>query len=400
MHTWTKGPFGEDPCYAGLRLRAGKLEELDDEQVRVGIPMGQVKHLRLEHGIAAERPTIQLVLGGAMMLAGLWGAAAFWRLPMGRRSVFVLAATLCLAAVGLAVALTGRRRCFYLALDLGSDRRKLPFAATAEPRGLSIFIAQLEKRTGVQIAVPADFAARSRFATTLPEGLRTISRQVRGRAVRSFSLSARDDSLFDVLVEPLATWLASYLEDGAEVRDRQAIQFGTQLLLTELDGEYLRVLASAGAPDAWSVDLRDQLLASYRQREVARSFGIDPSPPSPFALVSVEVAAAAGGPVVLHRLEPADLSVGEHSGWYVAALRERGSDGEEPPTLHPNVLDLAELRPELDEYLALPPGFSVVVDPRGVEVKRGDETLAPAPGSYLHAKQQGLTLPGHLTGSA
>lgn len=23
MHTWTKGPFGEDPCYAGLRLRAG-----------------------------------------------------------------------------------------------------------------------------------------------------------------------------------------------------------------------------------------------------------------------------------------------------------------------------------------------------------------------------------------
>jgi hypothetical protein len=62
--------------------------------------------------------------------------------------------------------------------------------------------------------------------------------------------------------------------------------------------------------------------------------------------------------------------------------------------------DVAELRPDLMEFLALPPLSSVVLQASGFEVQQGDVTLTPAPESYAHAKQHGVELPEHLKGSA
>lgn len=401
MQTWADGLWSEAPSYAGVRLREGNLEEVDAQHVLVSVPVEQIQRLRLEHGIAAERPHVQLALGGAMLAAGAWGALASGHaLLQGQRGVSLVLAATFVAGLGLALLLTRRRRTFYLLAELASDRRKLSFGAAAEPRALSIFLAQLQKRSGLSVYVPTELRARSRFATgEVPAGLRSIIREVSGRGVRSFTLCGRDDSLFTVLVEPLADWLASYLEGGADVRDRQTIQLGSQLFLVELNDAQLTLLAPAGGPEQWQVDLTSELLTAYRQRELVASFGVESAPPSPLALVSIEEEAARGGAVVLHRLAPdADAAKLNHSGWYVAALRERDA-ADEPPTLHVTVRDVAELRPDLMEFLALSPLSSVVLQASGFEVQQGDVTLTPAPESYAHAKQHGVELPEHLKGS-
>jgi hypothetical protein len=403
MSSWTQGPFGKTPSYEGVRLTEDALQEFEGEQIVLSLPLAEIRRARLEHGTAAERPTVQLALGIVLLFGGGWAA---WRvgglLLADEGSLVVLGAAVCVGVAGLAVLASGWRRRFYLLIEMGADRRKLVFGRYAQPKGLALFLERL-KRNGLQLELPADFTARSRFvksSSTIP-GLRTLHRTVDASGISSFSVSARDDSIFALLTSPLVEWLEQYLAGGAQVRDRDTLLCGMQLFLAEVNAGHLTLLAPGKQPEEWSQDLTWPLLVGLRQRFIAQSFDLPLDPPDPKLLVSVEETLGRG-PVLMNRMTRDDemLAVG-HSGWCIWSLdgKSEQRSSETPETVHVSILDLASFRPDLLEWLALPSGFSVLEGDQ-LKVMRDDVELSASKGSYVHAKQHGITLPAHLGGSA
>lgn len=94
------------------------------------------------------------------------------------------------------------------------------------------------------------------------------------------------------------------------------------------------------------------------QRVVAVRFGVEPQHPVPGSKVGI-AANVRDGLVPLNALRHAP--VGDTSGWYVWAGEVLSGDDDFFLPVH--VEHLAEWCPELQPYLALPPGWRVLIAP-------------------------------------
>lgn len=349
METWTRGPLSDSPSYSGLRLHEQTFEEGCDGHVAVNVPACEVRAATLSHGLAAERPVVQLCVGLILVSFSAWGAIS-WS-GIGGRDRFLpgAAAASCLLLAGVWLLGSLLRRRYFLALSTSAGVRKLVFDENAEPRG-------------------------------------------------SLSFWVRDDVL-EELPETFAQWLCEHITSGNAIEDRQTIQYGTFILLTEVRERNLTVLAPGAGPDEWSPDLSRCLEVALLQRYVADSYGLAPEPPSALQLVSVDPEAEVG-PVLMARVEPEPQT--NHSGWCIWAaggdlIRQRG---EREGLLHLALGDFFLFRPDLLEYLALPYGVQADVVGTTPRVHSGETELLPEPGSYLHARLNGVTPPPSHSGSA
>jgi len=113
----------------------------------------------------------------------------------------------------------------------------------------------------------------------------------------------------------------------------------------------------------------NETLPTAEQRATCKRYGLSPVPSAPDLKVGLARNVREGGwPLNGLRHEP----VGDTTGWYVWAGAELSDDPSFFEAVH--VRHLAEIRPEILRFLALPPGWRFLAAP-GYEDVWEDEAL-------------------------
>jgi hypothetical protein len=174
---------------------------------------------------------------------------------------------------------------------------------------------------------------------------------------------------------------------GTTFRAGQTIQLGWSMLrLCDRDDGTLGVEERALSPTvSWTEAVDRALRDLWMQREVARSVALADELDFPRQDHSLMLAPCAdgGGSVLMSRLDGDELP-DDFSGWTLTCTADH--DHGERSFLP--LLGLAAVQPGLVQFLALPPGVTVLVswDPRlRPTVFRAGEERTPTSGSYLAA---------------
>lgn len=136
----------------------------------------------------------------------------------------------------------------------------------------------------------------------------------------------------------------------------------------------------AKVPPAFVAGTALALEQLWFQIEVAKSVGLEPELEFPTQLQHAVTCDAftADGSVLMRRYPRR----GTESGWFIGCpghVHQHTGDVLRSATLY----ELAIAKPAIVGYLALPPGCSIVLAGGALEITRGNERLAPRPGSLL-----------------
>jgi hypothetical protein len=108
---------------------------------------------------------------------------------------------------------------------------------------------------------------------------------------------------------------------------------------------------------------------AYRQRRVCRRVGVEPMPPAPVDKCGVSEGVLLGAPYVQGLRCPPDRGT---CGWYFTAGDDYSEDPDFFKPLH--VAHLAQYCPDVLPYLALPPGWRIIIG-TGIEQITFDPAL-------------------------
>lgn len=200
-----------------------------------------------------------------------------------------------------------------------------------------------------------------------------------------FAEPVRVPNLQSILID----YLEGSVERGVRYEVGQRIDLGGSLLRLFDRGDGTLGVRDVGSDgnDVNPESVHRALMRTWCRQEVARSFGLEPTFPSPEGRVTVcsEVHASKHA-ILLKRLAP---TAPDDSGWYVGCTNER-HDHDAPTALGAAyLLQLSDQLPWVDQFFALPVGTHLIVlmDERlSVPALWRDEKLvAPLPGSYVAA---------------
>lgn len=181
------------------------------------------------------------------------------------------------------------------------------------------------------------------------------------------------------IVEPITQWLAQASEGFSA---GQTVQLGATMLRVDTlpSGELTLMAPQPGSmPIVWQPDLGHAITMTARQRYAADSVGLTPqldfvNPSGPCA-ISTHVGEAEN--ILFSREEPLENGVS----WFVSCP---GLDPEDGSGLEVCSLYEAATRLSIFEvFWGLPIGAQVLLQPRHVRVRFGEQELAIPPDSFL-----------------
>jgi hypothetical protein len=128
----------------GIGVVVNRLVELQDGEPVVTIPIENIMLVTLDHGVASERTSLLLVVGGSMLAFSLWILFGAVRLLLegGVPYEFELAFVL-LAPIGVALLHLALRKRFFLLVQTRDETRKVAFDADATQREAQQFLDSL-----------------------------------------------------------------------------------------------------------------------------------------------------------------------------------------------------------------------------------------------------------------
>jgi hypothetical protein len=194
-------------------------------------------------------------------------------------------------------------------------------------------------------------------------------------------------------VPELERLLLDYFEDGVaggtRFRAGQTVQLGwaTLRLALRADGTLGVEEADMDNPSGWSESVDRALMATWLQKEVARSVGLDEQLEFPHheQVVTICGRVLASNSWVLTRAAQPDPT---HSGWMFGCV---GGDHDHNASDAFGVAQLIAVAwklPFVTQFIALPAGTTVLVQGPGrirPKLYLNDRELTPRPGSYLAA---------------
>jgi hypothetical protein len=136
------------------------VKEVDEQRTAVRLPRADVTRLRLRHGLVAERPLVQTILGAAM-LAG--GGYVCYRLYAGIGETLGAGTTMLAAGVAFLcspfVLHGAARRGYVLVVETKRSVRKLGFGKKATTAEVARFVDEA-RAAGVEIRVETSLSGR------------------------------------------------------------------------------------------------------------------------------------------------------------------------------------------------------------------------------------------------
>jgi hypothetical protein len=200
-----------------------------------------------------------------------------------------------------------------------------------------------------------------------------------------------------VPVPHLERLLLGYFENavasGVKFEPGQRIDLGGSLLRMFDRGDGTLGVRDVGSDgeDIAPESVHRALMRTWCRQEVARSWELTPSFPSPHhrAIVCSQLEASKHA-VLLKHLEPTSP---DDSGWYIGCTDPNHSHDSEDNLGVVYLLQIGDRYPWLDQFFALPVGTDLIVEMnQRVSVPalwRGEgEPIAPKPGSYVAALNQ------------
>jgi hypothetical protein len=212
--------------------------------------------------------------------------------------------------------------------------------------------------------------------------LRTVRRHVDSHSIDEF-IFATDESAPDFVVTSFADWLQEYIEDGAEFRDGQTLQYGYTLLSCRAHSRTLRLLAPdfRSMPIKWIHDLGAAFHIVAAHKYTPETFGLPPDIPT------LRNTAIIGRrfdeiPMFANRLSPVESNRND-SGWFIGSQSD-DVDNNDPDQLRVVSLYEAMLAvPHVVNFLSLPVGCQVVFSGGRPVVLKDYEELQIPKDSYL-----------------
>lgn len=246
---------------------------------------------------------------------------------------------------------------------------------------------------GKWIAVPEEYAGKKgkcpackQPARVPARSLKRVERDVAGKGVRKLEVAVSAD-LPDVLLElalaPVLDWVTKRAA-AVQFEDGQTMQLGFTLLRCQVKDGRLTLLAPdmRSMPIAFHADLTYAVWALFKHKEVPPSFGEEPEVPS-LRQAAVVGPRYAELPCLMER-SPSDGA--DDSGWTFNSV-QADVDNNDPAGLgRVSLYEAVVAFPHFLRYLSLPPGFTVLFDPRKslTPIHYRDRRLVqPQPGSYL-----------------
>jgi hypothetical protein len=142
----------------GIELGSDGAAEWMDRRRVVFVPRTAIVGIDLQHGIAGERPVLQIVLGvgaillGLLLLSAVAGALDLYLAGAATRSAARLAAAGApLTIIGAWVLWTGLRPAYYLRVRTATDARKLLLARRVDLAELSRALYDASQRFGYPV---------------------------------------------------------------------------------------------------------------------------------------------------------------------------------------------------------------------------------------------------------
>ena len=145
----------ESVRYLAVELGAEGAAEWADRRRIVFVPRDGIRGIELRRGIAGERPALQVIvgvaaiLGGMYLLASLGGVLGLVFMGFASRMAarFAMGGAL-IACLGAWVLWTGVRPAYFLLVRTADDARKLVLAPTVELEHVSTFLHSASQRFG------------------------------------------------------------------------------------------------------------------------------------------------------------------------------------------------------------------------------------------------------------
>jgi hypothetical protein len=394
--------------YANLRATADEILELADGRAVVSIPIADVRKVALAFGSPAERPILQGIAGSALLLGGVVGLVNVLRVLLAgvvTRFITVWITSGVLISLGIAGGLLLARlmkRSLYLAIDTARGRRKLEFSRDATREGAADFVRRLEAFTSSthraeehhrlpkssleSVVALQDVAERDRFlrmsGPTSPT--KVVHRKLRAPDLDAFEFRVEGTTI-DMIIDVVADYVTRYLEGGAVVRDGQTWTIGWFVLLIEVRGRVLRLLAPQGHPPEYDPEAGLELNLVVKHGHIPWSYGLEPNGPTMNHAAVVGEVAPATKSFLLTR-GPAIDGIAGHSGWLLAPLTRPLTTPSERKFGVMRLYDLAVLFPDVVDYLSMPEGTTIEFDQGRPTVLFGGRRLDPTPGSLADTK--------------
>jgi hypothetical protein len=217
--------------------------------------------------------------------------------------------------------------------------------------------------------------------------MKTHTCSVNGEGIREYSFQVADD-LPEFLCPWLTDWLSTYVEDGADFKDKQTLQFGFWMLRCRVQGQKMRLQAPelGSMPVKWVEDLTPAFNAMMVHKYIPESFD------SQMDLPCMTDTATVGRlfdrfPMFMNRMDRVDNGV--DSGWFLGSSTD-GVDNNDPEQLTAmSLFEASAKAPWIHDFLSLPLNYQVVFDSRSPVVLRDFETAAPVPNSYFDSRYPG-----------
>ena len=137
--------------YAGVRFYEDRIVLLDKETIELSVKRDKIREMLLLHGFQADRPLIQILLGGSLSIIGFLslGSIIVWLLEGGRMLKWIVLMSGFLP-LGVWIAYEGLKTGHFLMI-YESRKRKIPFNRQATPEGLNEILNTVEAQFGYVI---------------------------------------------------------------------------------------------------------------------------------------------------------------------------------------------------------------------------------------------------------
>jgi hypothetical protein len=390
--------------YANLRATGDEIVELADGRAVVSIRIADVRKVALVLGTTAERPILQGIAGSALLLVGAVGLVNVSRALLAG-IVTPLSTVLITSGVLISLGIAGglllarlMNRGLYLAIETAHGRRKLAFSREATEERATDFVRRLEefmrsthggeehhrlvKSSIAPVLTLPDFLELDRFpqtgGPTFPA--KTVHRKLHTPDLDAFEFRV-DGTTIDMIIDVVADYVTRYLEGGAVVRDGQTLAIGWFVLLVEVRGRVLRLLAPHGHPPEYDPKAGLELNLVVKHGHIPRSYGLEPDGPTMNHSAAVGEVAPGTRSFLFTRGAAVDGIEG-HSGWLLAPVI--------PPSERSfgvmRLYDLAVLFPDVVDYLSMPEGTTIEFDQGRPTVLFDGRRLDPTPGSLANTK--------------
>lgn len=144
----------DDIEYRSVRIAEDKVCQMDEIQEIITIDKKDISRMELLHGLAAERPLVQLVFGSILTIVGLYPLKIIYGwLTLGGILYDIQILFLALVPLGIWMIKGAIRKQYFISVETQNDTRKFIFKGEIEEVEMKEFLEKANRRWNYRIII-------------------------------------------------------------------------------------------------------------------------------------------------------------------------------------------------------------------------------------------------------